>query len=275
MNVAVHRRLDGESGENTPTVLIHGVGSNLGRWDFVASTLARHAQVVRYDLRGHGLSPKPVGPYTIDDFVADHIALMDELGIERAHVVGMSLGGLIAQAVTLRHPERVERAGFICAVAGRTPEQRAAVLARLRTVEEGGPALVADGGARWYTDRFRAAHPEVVEAHMKRFAANDPAAYAAAFRVLATTDLLDELHAITAPTLIMTGSLDVGSPPEMSRAMYERIPDSQLIIVDGVKHAILEEAPRTVADALATFLYGTQPLHQKRGSPRRGRRRSL
>ena len=258
MNVAVHHRLDGEPGENTPVVLVHGVGSSLGRWDVVASALARHAQVVRYDLRGHGLSPKPAGPYTVDDFVADHIALMDELGIERAHVVGMSLGGLIAQAVTLRHAERVERAGFICAVAGRTPEQRAAVLARLRTVEEGGPALVADDGARWYTDRFRAEHPEVVEAHMKRFAANDPAAYSAAFRVLATTDLLDELHVITVPTLIMTGSLDVGSPPEMSRAMAERIPDSQLIIIDGVKHAVLEEAPGTVADALATFLYGTQ-----------------
>ncbi|MER6976970.1 alpha/beta fold hydrolase [Streptomyces carpinensis] len=255
MTIAVHHRLDGEPGDAVPTVLVHGVGSDLDRWSFVASALARHGQVVRYDLRGHGNSPKPAGPYEIDDFVADHIALMDKLGIERANVIGMSLGGLIAQAVTLRHPERVRRAGFICAVAGRTPEQRQAVLARLRTVEEGGPMLVADSGTRWYTDRFRADHPEVVEAHMKRFLSNDPAAYAAAFRVLATTDLLDELHAIAVPTLIMTGALDVGSPPEMSRAMHERIPHSRLIIVDDVKHAILEEAPHTVADALAAFLY--------------------
>lgn len=256
MSVSVHHRLDGDLGEAVPTMLIHGVGSALGRWDLVAATLSRHAPVVRYDLRGHGRSPKPAGPYEITDFVEDHVALMDKLGIERAHVVGMSLGGLIAQAVTLRHPERVVRAGFIAAVAGRTPEQREAVRARLRSVEEGGPASVADSGARWYTDRFRAEHPEVVEAHMRRFAVNDPAAYAAAFRVLATTDLIDELHTITAPALIMTGALDVGSPPAMSRAMHERLPNSQLIIVDGVKHAILEEAPHTVADALAGFLYG-------------------
>lgn len=256
MSISVHYRLDGDLGDAVPTMLIHGVGSDLGRWDSVASTLTRHAPVVRYDLRGHGRSPKPDGPYDIADFVDDHIALMDELGVERAHVVGMSLGGLIAQAITLRHPERVVRAGFICAVAGRSAEQREAVLARLRRVEEGGPVSVADGGARWYTDHFRVQHPEVVAAHMKRFAANDPAAYAAAFRVLATTDMLDELHAITAPTLIMTGALDVGSPPEMSRAMHQRIPHSQLIIVDGVKHAILEEAPHAVADALARFLYG-------------------
>lgn len=255
MSVVVHHRRDGHRGDAIPTMLVHGVGSDLGRWDFVASRLSRHAPVVRYDLRGHGRSPKPAGPYEIADFVDDHIALMDRLGVERAHVVGMSLGGLIAQAVTLRHPERVVRAGFICAVAGRSPAQREAVLARLRKVEEDGPASVADSGARWYTDSFRAAHPEVVEAHMRRFVANDPAAYAAAFRVLATTDLLEELHTITAPALIMTGALDVGSPPEMSRAMHERIPRSQLIIVDGVKHAILEEAPNTVADALAGFLY--------------------
>lgn len=256
MRVPVHHQLDGELAAAVPTMLIHGVGSELSRWDFVAATLSRHAPVVRYDLRGHGRSPKPAGPYEISDFVDDHIALMDELGVERAHIVGMSLGGLIAQAITLRHPERVARAGFISAVGGRSPEQRTAALARLRSVEEGGPASVADSGARWYTDRFRAEHPEVVDAHMKRFLANDPASYAAAFRVLATTDLLDQLHAITAPTLIMTGALDVGSPPQMSRAMHERIPHSRLIIVDGVKHAILEEAPRTVADALAGFLYG-------------------
>jgi 3-oxoadipate enol-lactonase len=256
MSINVHYRLDGDTPEAVPTVLIHGVGSDLVRWDSVTSALTSHARVVRYDLRGHGRSPRPAGRYEIGEFVADHLALMDKLGIERAHVVGMSLGGLIAQAFTLSHPERVASAGFICTVAGRSPEQRAAVQARLRAVEEGGPAVVADSGGRWYTDSFRAAHPEVVQAHMRRFVANDPVAYAAAFRVLATTDLLDQLSAITVPTLIMTGALDVGSPPEMSRAMHERIPDSRLVIVDGVKHAILEEAPNTVADVLGGFLYG-------------------
>jgi pimeloyl-ACP methyl ester carboxylesterase len=198
---------------------------------------------------------KPAGPYNIGDFVADHVRLMSELGIARANIVGFSLGGLIAQATALRHPDMVEKLVILSAVAGRTESQRAAVLDRLRAVEAGGPAFVAGGGSRWYTDGFRAKHPDIVRAHLERFVKNDPAAYAAAFRVLATTDLIDELHRITAPTLIMTGALDVGSPPEMAEAMNKRITGSQLVVVEGVKHAIFEEAADIVATTIRDFLH--------------------
>ncbi|MBF8187690.1 alpha/beta fold hydrolase [Nonomuraea sp. K274] len=262
----LHAVVDGPPDAVTPTMLIHGVGSDLTRWDPVVAPLAANGTVVRYDLRGHGASMKPPGPYDIADFVADHMRLMSELGIERANVVGFSLGGLIAQAVALRHPDVVEKLVILSAVAGRTEEQRAAALERLRAVEDGGPALVADGGARWYTDDFRARHPEVVRAHLERFVRNDPAAYTAAFRVLATTDLIDELHRITAPTLVMTGSLDVGSPPAMAEAMHDRIPGSRLMIVEGVKHAILEEAPDVVATTIRDFLHpqGDSPVPPSR-----------
>jgi pimeloyl-ACP methyl ester carboxylesterase len=250
----LHVVVEGELGSATPTVLIHGVGSDLVRWDPVVEPLLEVGPVVRYDLRGHGRSPKPHGPYHLEDFVADHRRLMASLGIECANVVGLSLGGLIAQSIALTDPAAVERLVILSAVAGRTAAQRDAVLRRLRAVEEGGPAAVADGGERWYTEAFRAAHPEVVSAHLARFKANDPAAYAAAFRVLATSDLVDELHRIDVPTLIMTGVLDVGSPPEMSREMNRRIPGSRLLIVDGVKHAILEQAHEVVAAAIREFL---------------------
>lgn len=256
----LHVVMDGPSGGATPTVLIHGVGSDLIRWDPVVGALASQARVVRYDLRGHGASDKPSGPYHLEDFVADHLRVLAEAGVTRANVVGFSLGGLIAQAIALRHPDSVDRLAILGAVAGRTEAQRAAVLARLQLVESGGPRAVADGGARWYTDEFRARRPEVVRRHHERFVRNDPAAYAAAFRVLATTDLIDELAQITAPTLVMAGSLDVGSPPEMAQAMHSRIRGSQLRIVDGVKHAMLEEAPEAVATALSDFLY---PNHSR------------
>jgi 3-oxoadipate enol-lactonase len=250
----LHVRVDGDLGQGVPTVLIHGVGSDLTRWQPVVDVLTERGPVVRYDLRGHGLSVKPPGPYRLDDFVADHVAVMSELAINRANVVGLSLGGLIAQGVALRHPDTVERLVILSAVAGRTEGQRRAVLERLRRVEEGGPAAVADGGLRWYTDDFRERRPEIVQRHLATFLNNDPAAYAAAFRVLATTDLIDELHRIHAPTLVITGSLDVGSPPEMARAMNREIQGSELLIIDGVKHAILEEAPRRVATAVRDFL---------------------
>ncbi|MFC5745756.1 alpha/beta fold hydrolase [Actinomadura rugatobispora] len=265
----LHTVVDGAPGAGTPTVLIHGVGSDLARWDPVIGPLADKGTVVRYDLRGHGTSPKPAGPYDIADFVADHVGLMAELGIARANIVGFSLGGLIAQAVALRHPGLVGRLVILSAVAGRTAAQRAAALARLRAVETGGPAVVADGGERWYTDDFRKKNPGVVRAHLDRFRRNDPAAYAAAFRVLATTDLIDELHRITAPTLIMTGALDVGSPPEMSRAMHERIAGSRLVVVEGVKHAVFEEAAGIVAATVRDFLHppGEGPRVPPSGRP--------
>lgn len=255
LHVLVTGRLDGD----IPTVLIHGVGSDLTRWDGVAAALLTQGPVVRYDLRGHGTSQKPPGPYSLGDFVSDHVKLMSELRIGRANVVGFSLGGLIAQKIALDHPETVGKLVIISAVAGRTATQRAAALERLHAVEKGGPALVADGGDRWYTDAFRTEHPGVVRAHLERFRANDPDAYAAAFRVLATTDLVDELHRISAPTLIMTGSLDVGSPPQMAERMHERIAGSRLVIVDGVKHAIFEEAPERVAASIGAFLH---PPHE-------------
>ncbi|MEW2508222.1 alpha/beta fold hydrolase [Amycolatopsis sp. NPDC047767] len=252
----LHVVVEGELGSATPTVLIHGVGSDLLRWDPVVAPLREVGPVVRYDLRGHGQSPKPPGPYQLADFVDDHRRLMASLGINRANVVGLSLGGLIAQSIALTDPASVAHLVILSAVAGRTPRQQEAVLKRLRVVEEGGPAAVADGGERWYTEKFRTAHPEVVDAHLARFGANDPAAYAAAFRVLATNDLVDDLHRIDAPTLIMTGALDVGSPPEMAREMHRRIQGSRLVIVDDIKHSILEEAHAEVAAAIREFLVG-------------------
>lgn len=253
--VRVHSTVEGTGRPGVPVVLVHGVGSTSDAWSSIVALLGDDHPVIRYDLRGHGRSPKPTGPYTLDDFVADHIALMDDLDIDRAHVVGYSLGGLIAQALALSHPDRVDRLGILSAVAGRTEGERRAVRERLAAVEAEGPAgMAAQGPSRWYTRRFQERSPEAVARHLERFAANDPVAYAAAFRVLATSDLADELAKIEASTLVLTGSDDVGSPPRMSRLMAERIPDAQLVIVDGVKHGILEEQARRVAAELSGFL---------------------
>lgn len=253
--VRLHRTVEGLDRGGVPIVLVHGVGSNSQAWDTVVSLLGEAHPVIRYDLRGHGQSPKPAGPYELEDFATDHIALMDELGIERAHVVGFSLGGLIAQSIALSYPERVDRLAILSAVAGRTEAERKAVRERLATVEASGAGgVAAQGPSRWYTERFQQRAPETVARHLARFASNEPVAYAAAYRVLATSDLADELPRIKATTLVLTGSDDIGSPPRMARLMAERIPDAQLVIVDGVKHGILEEQARRVAAELSAFL---------------------
>lgn len=247
LNVVVEPELDGR----TPFVLVHGVGSNLTAWDDVAAALARHAPVVRYDLRGHGGSPRRDVPYRLDDFVADHAEVMAGLGIDRAHLVGFSLGGLIAQAVALRAPKSVDRLVLVGAVAGRTPEERTAVSERLGALRRSGGAPT--NAERWFSPQFLREHPERVAANLARQATADPDGYAAAYEVLATNDLVEELARIGAPTLAMTGEFDVGSPPHMSRTIAERVRDGRVVILAGRKHAVLDEIPDRVATEILHF----------------------
>jgi 3-oxoadipate enol-lactonase len=248
-------RVDHPDAPGTPLVLIHGVGDRMSGWDGVVTALRGDRPVIRYDLRGHGDSPRTPGPYELADFVADHIALLDQLGIERAHVAGFSLGGMIAQAVALAHPATVDRLVIIGAVAGRTADESARVLERLAVLEREGPAAIASVSAeRWYTPQFIARNPDLIRRHLDELAANDPETYVAAYRVLASNDLGDELHQIASPTLIMTGDGDVGSPPHMAELMGERIPDSSVRVLHGVKHGALTEVPDAIALEIDAFL---------------------
>jgi (E)-2-((N-methylformamido)methylene)succinate hydrolase len=244
-------------GSGEPLALIHGVGASLEVWDGVAARLRDHYRIVRYDQRGHGQSEKVPRPYSVEDFAGDLRALMDALGFARAHVAGHSLGGLVAQSFALDYPNRVSKLALISTVAGRTPQERARVEERL--------AMVASGIAgdhfrasldRWFTDEFRAANPELLAAYAARNQANDPACYAAAYRVLAMTDLADRLPEIRAETLVMTGEHDQGSNARMARLMHERIQGSILRILPVLRHSILVEAPDVVANVLEDFLAG-------------------
>lgn len=242
----------------TPTVLIHGVGSDLRSWSDVVARLKLSGPVVTYDLRGHGRSATTPGPWELDDFVADHLGVLADLGVSHANVVGFSLGGLIAQAIALREPATVDRLVVLSAVAGRTAEERAAVAERLEMVDRAGPRGAAQRSAtRWYSESFTAAHPDLVAEHAQRLAANDEASYKAAYRVLATSDLLEKLSKITAPVLAATGEHDIGSPPHMARAIAATVGDGRFEIIPGVRHAILDEAPEAVASLINGFL--TEP----------------
>jgi pimeloyl-ACP methyl ester carboxylesterase len=243
------------AGEGIPVALIHGVGSSLEAWDGVVEGLGAGYRSLRYDLRGHGASAKPPGPYDLDDFTGDLAALLDHVGFDRCHVVGFSLGGLIAQAFALAHPGRVERLALVSTVAGRTEEEKARVRARLEALAGGvsGDHFIRSID-RWFTPAFQATHTEVIARLAEHNKRNDPAAYAAAYRVLAEGDLADRLHLIEAETLVMTGEEDIGSNPRMARLMQARIPDARLEILPGLRHSILIEAPDRVAEALRAFL---------------------
>jgi 3-oxoadipate enol-lactonase len=242
-------------GEGPDLVLVHGVGSRLDAWDGVVAALGGGLRTIRLDLRGHGESDKPHGRYELRDFTDDIVGLLDALGVERCHLAGHSLGGLIAQGFALDHPDRLDRLVLLSTVAGRNDEERARVEERLAIVAEGIPGEHFENSvARWFTDAFRESHPEILAAHAEANRRNDPVAYAAAYRVMAQTDLANRLHEITAPTLIATGDGDIGSNPRMARLMHEKIAASELCIMENLRHAAMTEAPERVAALISEFL---------------------
>jgi (E)-2-((N-methylformamido)methylene)succinate hydrolase len=237
-------------GAGAAVMLIHGVGSNLESCDAIATVLVPRYRVIRLDLRGHGRSGR-ITTCTLQDFVDDALLVLEEQRVTSAHLAGFSLGGMIAQAFALQHPSRVDRLAFISAVAGRTPAERDAVLGRARKVREEGIASVAGAAdQRWFTDAFRAAHPDIIRKRLEELKANDHASYAAAYEVFATGDLGERIRAIRHKTLIVTGENDVGSNPRMARFMHESIPGSRLEILPELRHSVLLEAPSTIARLL-------------------------
>ncbi len=247
-------RIDGAGPE---LLLVHGVGAQLESWDGVVERLRGRFRCVSYDLRGHGATDKPPGPYSVEDFAADAAGLIDALGVARCHLAGFSLGGLIGQRFALDYPDRLDRLVLLSAIAGRTEEERARVATRLEVVESGAPGDHFEKSlTRWFTEGYLRDHPDVIAAAKAQNQRNDPQAYAAAYRVLATAEMADELQNIEAPTLVATGEGDLGSTPRMSRLMHDRIAGSELHILADLRHSILAEAADRVSALLSEFLGG-------------------
>jgi 3-oxoadipate enol-lactonase len=242
-------------GAGPPVMLIHGVGADGSSWDAIAPALVPRFTVLRLDLRGHGRSGHIDNELGLGDFVSDVIDVLDATDIPRAHIVGFSLGGMIAQALALDHASRVDRLVLLSAVAGRTEQERARVQDRLEILRTQGIAAISGAAQqRWFTDGFIARYPELVRTRMEQLQRNHPASYAAAYTVFSTSDLGERLHAIDRPTLVATGEHDVGSSTRMARLMQQRIRDSELQIIPGLKHSVLTEAPETIATMLLEFL---------------------
>jgi len=253
--VAINFEVEGTGRHVT---LLHGVGSHLQAWDGVVAALRDEFTLLRYDLRGHANSGKPPGPYSLDDYVADLIALLDVQSVERTSLVGFSFGGMIAPAFAVRHPERVRALAIVSAVAGRTLAQRAGVVKRADELAQRGATMTVGAAIeRWFTPEFRERNPEVIERQIQRVLGNDPAGYAAAYRVFAESDIIDDLHKIRCPTLVMTGEHDTGSTPAMAGAIHGRIVGSRLVILPRYRHSLLIEATAEVVSEVRAFLRST------------------
>jgi 3-oxoadipate enol-lactonase len=246
-----------EAGSGFPLVLIHGVGLDHTMWERQVDELSRHYRVILYDMLGHGRSARPPGPYTLAQFADQLQMLIDRLDIAKAHILGFSMGGLVAEAFALKAPNRLSALVIANSVAKRTPEQRNGVLSRVEEVREKGHTATIDAALeRWFTAAFRKDRADVVEAVRRRLEENDPAAYLAAYTVFANADaeLFDELPQIACPTLIVTGEKDSGSTPEMARMLGRQIKDSSVVILMGGKHMMPVERAAEFNRILLSFL---------------------
>jgi (E)-2-((N-methylformamido)methylene)succinate hydrolase len=181
--------------------------------------------------------------------------VLDAGAVPAAHIVGFSLGGMIAQGIALQYPERVRRLVLLSAVAARSAEERARVQARLAILREQGVAAITGAAQeRWFTQDFIARNPDLVARRMQQLQENHGPSYAAAYTVFSTSDLGEQLHAIRAPTLIATGEHDIGSNTRMARFMHAQIVGSRLEILPGLRHSILVEAPEPVTRLVRDFL---------------------
>jgi 3-oxoadipate enol-lactonase len=256
--ISVHYQIDGP--DDAPVLILSGsLGSTLDMWDPQVSALARHFRVVRYDLRGHGRSLVPPAPYEIADMGADLVALLDRIRVARAHLVGLSLGGMVSLWTAAHHPERVDRLIVCCASAHLGPA--AAWAERAATVRARGTATVADAVvARWFTSEFRARFPELVQRMRDMIAATSAEGYAACCGAIERMDLRADLGSIRAPTLAIAGAADPVIPLDHLVGIARDVREGRVVVVDDAAHLVNVQQPERTTNLIIDHL-SRVPFH--------------
>lgn len=249
-DLTVHVRIDGPPGA-PPLLLLHSLGTSLEVWDAQAESLSRSFRVIRPDLRGHGLTEITPGPYSIEGLARDAIAVLDALDIPAAHVAGLSIGGLVAQALAALAPDRVSSL-VLCDTAMAIPPAQS-WHDRAATVRANGTGAIADAVmARWVTPGF-ADSPQAagLRAMLLRTA---PEGYAAAAEAIAGADLTASTRRLRGPTLILVGDGDEATPRSSAEALRDAIAGARLEVIADAAHIPTVEQPEAVTAAIRGFL---------------------
>jgi 3-oxoadipate enol-lactonase len=243
--VALHHTVAGPQ-DGPPLLLAGSLGTNLSMWQPQIHELGRRFRVIAFDQRGHGSSPAPPPPYSIADLGADVIGLMDQLGIERAAYVGISIGGMAGIWLGANAGERLDHLVLMCTSAYAPPELR--WLDRAAAVRAAGTtATIADAVVeRWFTPAWTLAHPDAVAAHKAMIVATDPEGYCGCCEAIAAMDLRDCLPRISVPTLVISARDDLALPPEHQQLIAEAIPTARLELIADAAHIASAERPDVV-----------------------------
>jgi pimeloyl-ACP methyl ester carboxylesterase len=246
-------------GSGPPLLLVHGLGYARWGWEPVLPGLVERFDVLLFDNRGIGESDAPRGPYTVAELADDAIQVLDEAGVDRAHVLGTSLGGMVAQELALSYPERVDRLVLASTTPGGAkahpmPQQTVALLAEAATLD---PVTAL---RRFVENALSpgtvAARPELVErilAHRLE-TAQDPVAWAAQAAAGATFDAFDRLGTLSAAALVQHGDEDVVVDPRNAALLLELLPDARLERFGGCGHLFFWEQPEQFVASVVSFL---------------------
>jgi 3-oxoadipate enol-lactonase len=249
--IGLHHQIDGPEGAPV-LVLSNSLGTTLEMWRDQAPALGKRFRLVRYDHRGHGGSPVPPGPYTLDDLGRDVLALLDSLGAERFSFCGLSVGGMVGMWLASDAPERVERLA-LCCTAPRFDSDT--YDARARKVRAEGVGPIADAVLeRWFTPEFRATRPETVQWARSMLRGTPAEGYAGCCEAVRDADLTNRLKDIRAATLVIAGAEDPVATVDGAESIRDSIPEARLVVIEGAAHLANVEQPEAVTQAILDHL---------------------
>ncbi|MDQ3507219.1 MAG: 3-oxoadipate enol-lactonase [Actinomycetota bacterium] len=249
--VNVNYELDG-SDDAPVLVLSSSIGSSLGMWDAQIDAFRESFRVLRYDHRGHGKSPVPDGPYSMEGLGRDVLGLADSIGVERFSFCGLSLGGMVGMWVAGEAPERVEKLVLCSTAAELGPPSMWDE--RIEAVKEGGMASLVDAVMeRWFTPDC---HESEVERIRRIFLDTSPEGYAACSAAIRDMDLRDRLPSIKSDTLVISASEDPATPPERGEEIKAAIPNARMVVIPEASHIANVEQPERFTSELMGHLDG-------------------
>jgi 3-oxoadipate enol-lactonase len=250
--VRIHHRLSGPA-DGLPMVFANSLGTDFRVWDALLPRLPEGLRILRYDMRGHGLSDAPPGDYSLDDLVADAAGLMDRLGLTGAVFVGLSIGGLVAQGLAAARPDLV-RALVLSNTAARVGTA-ASWGERIAAVRAGGIAAVADNVLeKWFTPDFHAGRADELAGWRHMLTRTPVEGYAGCCAALAGADLRASTARLALPVLAVAGDQDGSTPPDLVRETAASIAGARFEVIPGAGHIPCVERPDALAALIAAFL---------------------
>ena len=256
----IHYEVTGRVGR-TPELMIQGLGASKNAWNLQRIAMATRFRIISFDNRGAGRSDKPTEPFTLEQMADDAIAVLDAAGIETAHVVGASMGGVISQIVAVKYPHRVRSLTLVCTACRNHPWRQELLQSWAKTAEEKGMIEVGKEAAQWVMSprSFRRLVPAFT--WMGPLAALRPRhSFVSQIDAILNTreDLVDQLSTISAPTMVIVGNQDILTPRGDSEEIAERIPNSELVVISGAAHGLMMEHSSTFNKILIEFLQRTE-----------------